>query len=74
MSNETIAPGAAKTYLELDNLSGSWSTQPGTGLLMGVIITADQPIVAIANESVYPYDGSVLVQDKNNYEGFNLTP
>ncbi len=74
LSNETIAPGAAKTYLELDNLSGTWSTQPGTGLLMGVIVTADQPIVAIANESVYPYDGSVLVQDKNNYEGFNLTP
>ncbi len=37
-----------------------------------VTITADQPIVAIANESVTP--GATLEQDNNNYEGFNLTP
>jgi hypothetical protein len=73
LSGETIEPGAAKTYLELDNYTGSWDAQPGSGnLLMGAMVTSDQPVVAIANESVYPYDGSVVVQDKNNYEGFNL--
>jgi hypothetical protein len=40
----------------------------------GVIITADQPIVAIANESTYPFTAPLMMQDKNNYEGFNLTP
>lgn len=37
-----------------------------------VTVTADQPVVAIANESVTP--GAALAQDNNNYEGFNLTP
>lgn len=37
-----------------------------------VSISADQPIVAIANESVVP--GGTLQQDNNNYEGFNLMP
>jgi hypothetical protein len=36
----------------------------------GVVVTSDQPIVAIANESVIP--GGTLEQDNNNYEGFNL--
>jgi hypothetical protein len=38
----------------------------------GVTITSDQPIVALANESVTP--GESLEQDNNNYEGFNLAP
>jgi hypothetical protein len=37
-----------------------------------VTITSDQPIAAIANESVIP--GGSLQQDNNNYEGFNLAP
>jgi hypothetical protein len=37
---------------------------------MGVIITSDQPIVAIANETSV---ARFFLQDKNNYEGFNLT-
>ncbi len=36
----------------------------------GVTITSDQPIVALANESVIP--GGTLDQDNNNYEAFNL--
>ena len=78
LSNVTIDPGAAKTFLLLDDPSydvgGTWDTRPPAGVYGSVTITADQPIVAIANESVYPFDGSVLVQDKNNYEGFNLSP
>jgi hypothetical protein len=38
----------------------------------GVTITADQPIVAIVNES--PTPGGPVDQDNNNYEGFNLVP
>ena len=78
LSNVTIDPGAAKTFLLLDDPSydvgGTWDTRPPAGVYGSVIVTADQPIVAIANESVYPFDGSVVKQDKNNYEGFNLTP
>ena len=40
----------------------------------GVVITSDQPIVAIANESTYPFTAPLMMQDKNNYEGFNLVP
>jgi hypothetical protein len=35
-----------------------------------VSVSSDQPVVAIANESVIP--GGSLEQDNNNYEGFNL--
>ncbi len=48
------------------------STTAPSNSTYGVTITADQNIVAIANEAVYP--GAALLQDKNNYEGFNLTP
>ncbi len=37
-----------------------------------VTVTSDQPVVAIANESVIP--GGSFLQDNNNYEGFNLEP
>lgn len=36
----------------------------------GVKVISTGPVVAIANEAVYP--GAALQQDKNNYEGFNL--
>ncbi|MBI3960091.1 MAG: hypothetical protein HY328_14860 [Chloroflexi bacterium] len=39
--------------------------------VFGVTITSDQSIVAIANESTYPFGASPLQQDKNNYEAFN---
>jgi hypothetical protein len=39
----------------------------------GVVVTSDQPIVAIANESTYPNTAPRIHQDKSNYEGFNLS-
>jgi hypothetical protein len=46
----------------------------GANGLFGVTITSDQPVVAIANESTYPWTAPRIQQDKNNYEGFNLVP
>jgi hypothetical protein len=46
----------------------------GSNGVFGVIVTADQPIAAIANESTYPNTAPRISQDKNNYEGFNLVP
>jgi len=48
------------------------TTGCGANGVFGVIITADQNIVAIANESTYPFTTPLIKQDKNNYEGFNL--
>jgi hypothetical protein len=45
----------------------------GNGVF-GITVTADQNVVAIANESPYPFAASRVYQDKNNYEGFNLVP
>jgi hypothetical protein len=76
LSDESISSGAAQTYLLLDNYSGNWDVQPQATekYIMGVIVesTNGQPVVAIANESVFPF--SAGGQDKNCYEGFNLTP
>jgi putative intracellular protease/amidase len=49
------------------------TTGCGANGLFGVIVEADQPVVAIANESTYPFAAPLIKQDKNNYEGFNLT-
>ncbi len=38
----------------------------------GLVITSDQPVVGMANESTYPNAAPRKLQDKNNYEGFNL--
>ena len=69
----SIAPGAS---IELSRLSEKPATFAGTTApsdsTYGVTITADQNIVVIANEAVYP--GVSLLQDKSNYEGFNLAP
>ena len=46
----------------------------GNNGAFSVTITSDQPIVAIANESTYPFAAPLMMQDKNNYEGFNLVP
>ena len=45
----------------------------GNGVF-GITVTADQNVVAIANESPYPFAAVRVFQDKNNYEGFNLVP
>ena len=79
---QTIAAGGSLTLLEVSATKNAalWngtvmpicSTSCATNSLYGVTITADQPIVAIANESVYPFSGAPITQDKNNYEGFNM--
>jgi hypothetical protein len=86
-SAQTIQPGAALNVNDARNKAPSfWNgtamtpqalgcTTSGCGSngLFGVIITADQPIVVISNESTYPFSAPRINQDKNNYEGFNLT-
>lgn len=74
---QTIAAGGALTLVEMYKKPTMFSGTPipsnisaGAGVF-GVTITSDQPIVAIANESTYPFGASSVQQDKNNYEAFN---
>ena len=67
-----VAPGSSFTFNRIYSspsgvtaLSGSMASLNGTN--NGVVITSNQPIVAIANESTI----SGTVQDTKNYEGFN---
>ncbi|GAB4533078.1 MAG: hypothetical protein Fur0018_22120 [Anaerolineales bacterium] len=53
-----------------DAIFASGSPFSSNNVNCSVTITADQPIVALANESVIP--GGTLEQDNNNYEAFNL--
>lgn len=79
---QTIPAGGAFTFVDLRNKPQLFNGTPipastsGQDGVFGVIVTADQPIVAIANEATYPFGAgnSPLEQDKNNYEAFNLTP
>jgi hypothetical protein len=70
---QSVAAGESLTFLDVNgmNIWGGGTALP-TGTNNGVVITSDQPIVAMVNEAVAP--GQSLVQDNNNYEGFNLTP
>ena len=77
---ESVAVGGSSKYVEMFKEPGRFA---GASIpaniadangLFSVVVTADQPIVAIANESTYPFVNPPLEQDKNNYEGFNLTP
>jgi hypothetical protein len=61
--------GTAMTPAALGCAVPNNATGCGSNGIFGVIITADQPIVAIANET---YEEPFFLQDKNNYEGFNL--
>jgi hypothetical protein len=65
--------GAVQFYTPSDDpiFTGS-NPFSSNNVVCGATITADQPIVAIANES--PIPGGSFEQDNNNYEGFNLTP
>ncbi len=69
-----IAPGASFTANEVSNNPSSITVVSGSlasidGKNNGVVITADQPVVAIANE--VSYSGGGKNQDNKNYEGFN---
>lgn len=69
-----VAPGRSFTAFgistkppDIVSITGDPADLKGT--INGVIITADQPIFAIANESSYGPNPSL--QDSKNYEGFN---
>lgn len=55
-----------------EKVASEWSGSvvPPTSSTYSIIVTSNQPVVAIANEAAFP--GSSLVIDENNYEGFNL--
>lgn len=72
---QTITSGAGMLFMTPSSKPDLFATGtpfPSNNVVCAVTITADQPIVAIANESVTPNMG--LVQDNNNYEAFNLAP
>jgi hypothetical protein len=85
---QEIGPGGSLTFVDVRNKAASFwdgTAMTPTALgctasgcaangVFGVTVTSDQPIVAIANESTYPFTAPRISQDKNNYEGFNLTP
>jgi hypothetical protein len=49
------------------------TTGCGANGVFSVIVTSDQNIVGVANESTYPNTAPRINQDKSNYEAFNLT-
>jgi hypothetical protein len=68
---QTIPAGGNIELSRVSENAGLWSgTAAPSNSVFGVTITADQDVVAIANEAVFP--NADLAQDKNNYEGFNL--
>jgi hypothetical protein len=71
-STSAIAPGASITAYGVSNLSSDWqmvsSSGSMAGTVNGVVATADEDIVVIANESSAAPNPSG--QDTKNYEGF----
>lgn len=70
---QTIAPGGAKLFYKPSTTASDFTAANPfamNGANCGVVVTGDQPLVAIANEA--PDTAGAL--DDNNYEGFNLTP
>lgn len=73
----SIPAGGGYLLLDMTNATaypdGNWVGGAGGRLadakLAAVTITANQPIIAVVNESVQP--GQPAVQDNNNYEAFN---
>lgn len=79
---QTIPPGGSQTFFNMatpenqalfDGAKMPVGTEKADGKF-AVVVTADQPIVAVANETTFPIGTTILLQDKNNYEGFNLQP
>jgi len=70
---QSVAAGESLNFLDVNgkDIWGGGTPLP-QNTNSGVVITADQPIVAMVNEAVRP--GQTVVQDNNNYEGFNLAP
>lgn len=73
---QSADPGSAVLFIHPSNQTSMFtSANPfsAASVNCGVTVTSDQPIVAIANESVPGGMGFTTIQDNNNYEGFNLT-
>lgn len=74
---QTIPAGGALTVVQMAQKAAMFngtaipSNISGSAGVFGVTVTSDQPIVAIANESTFPFGNSPVQQDKNNYEAFN---
>jgi hypothetical protein len=67
----TIQPGASIELSRISENAALWAGTPApSNSTFGVRIMADQNVVAIVNEAVFP--GAPLLQDRSNYEGFNL--
>jgi hypothetical protein len=73
------AGGSVQFYTPSDNAGNASEPQftpanpfARNNVNCSVIITGDQPIVAIANETSTP--GYSIILDDSNYEAFNLTP
>jgi hypothetical protein len=72
---QTVDAGSAVLFYTPSNDPGMFEAASPfvqNNVNCAVTVTSDQPVVAIANESV-DTSGS-LEQDNNNYEGFNLIP
>ncbi len=71
-SVNTVAPGTSITSYAVSNPSAQWTVLNSSGSMVGtvngVVLTADQDVVAIANESSAAPNPSG--QDTKNYEGF----
>jgi hypothetical protein len=84
---QTIGPGSAQVFLDVRNEPASFwngtamtpaelsctSNGCGTNGNFAVLVSSDQPVVGIGNESTYPLLAPRIQQDKSNYEAFNLT-
>lgn len=74
--SDPIAPGASKTFFGVSqgtspaDITGADNSLVNT--FGGIVITADGPIVAMANEGSFGGFGTTATgQDNKNYEGFN---
>lgn len=78
---QTIDAGASETYLCVSTDAALWDGASLDGeTLSGVIVTADQPVIVVANEASWnsltpcaPNNGAGSF-DRANAVGFNLTP
>ena len=66
------APGSPNGAMSPASL-GCTASGCGANGTLSVIVSSNQNIVGLINESTYPFTAPRILQDKNNYEAFNLT-
>jgi hypothetical protein len=71
---QSIDPGAGLNFTRVSQNAGLWAgtVMPEDVNCAVTVTSADENIVGQANESVFPFTGAPIQQDKNNYEAFNL--